>query len=49
MDPQLLEEVGTWAFTAEPWFRTPQLMQGYLNKPEATAEVITDNGLVPGR
>ena len=28
----------------ELWFRTPQLMQGYLNKPEATAEVITEDG-----
>ena len=28
----------------ELWFRTPQLMKGYLNKPEATAEVITDDG-----
>ena len=24
--------------------RTPQLMLGFLNKPEATAEVITDDG-----
>lgn len=28
----------------ELWFRTPQLMQGYHNKPEATAEVITEDG-----
>ena len=28
----------------EMWFRTPQLMKGYLNKPEATAEVITEDG-----
>ena len=28
----------------EIWMRTPQLMKGYLNKPEATAEVITDDG-----
>ncbi|MFN0144161.1 MAG: class I adenylate-forming enzyme family protein, partial [Mycobacterium sp.] len=28
----------------ELWFRTPQLMQGYHNKPEATREVVTDDG-----
>jgi acyl-CoA synthetase (AMP-forming)/AMP-acid ligase II len=28
----------------EIWMRTPQLMAGYLNKPDATAEVITDDG-----
>ena len=28
----------------ELWFRTPQLMQGYHNKPEATAETITPDG-----
>ena len=28
----------------ELWFRTPQLMKGYLNKPEATAEAITSDG-----
>jgi acyl-CoA synthetase (AMP-forming)/AMP-acid ligase II len=28
----------------ELWFRTPQLMKGYLNKPEATAEAITPDG-----
>jgi acyl-CoA synthetase (AMP-forming)/AMP-acid ligase II len=28
----------------ELWFRTPQLMLGFLNKPEATAEVITSDG-----
>jgi len=43
VDPESLEEVGTGE-NGELWFRTPQLMQGYLNKPEATAEVITDDG-----
>jgi acyl-CoA synthetase (AMP-forming)/AMP-acid ligase II len=28
----------------ELWFRTPQLMKGYHNKPEATAATITDDG-----
>ncbi|CAN5434814.1 long-chain fatty acid--CoA ligase [soil metagenome] len=28
----------------EIWLRTPQLFQGYLGKPEATAEVITADG-----
>jgi acyl-CoA synthetase (AMP-forming)/AMP-acid ligase II len=43
VDPETLEEVGTGEH-GELWFRTPQLMRGYLNKPEATAEVITDDG-----
>jgi len=28
----------------ELWFRTPQLMKGYLNREDATREVITDDG-----
>jgi acyl-CoA synthetase (AMP-forming)/AMP-acid ligase II len=28
----------------ELWFRTPQLMKGYLNRPDATAEVINEDG-----
>ena len=43
VDPESLEDVGTGEH-GELWFRTPQLMQGYLNKPEATAEVITEDG-----
>jgi acyl-CoA synthetase (AMP-forming)/AMP-acid ligase II len=43
VDPESQEEVGTGEH-GELWFRTPQLMQGYLNKPEATAEVITEDG-----
>ncbi len=30
----------------ELWFRTPQLMRGYLGKPEATAETITPDGWI---
>jgi acyl-CoA synthetase (AMP-forming)/AMP-acid ligase II len=28
----------------EIWLRTPQLMKGFLNKPDETAEVITEDG-----
>lgn len=28
----------------ELWFRSPQLMKGYLNRPESTAEAITPEG-----
>jgi acyl-CoA synthetase (AMP-forming)/AMP-acid ligase II len=43
VDPDSLEEVPA-GDQGELWFRTPQLMKGYLNKPEATAEVITADG-----
>jgi acyl-CoA synthetase (AMP-forming)/AMP-acid ligase II len=43
VDPETLEEVPTGGH-GELWFRTPQLMKGYLNKPEATAQVITEDG-----
>ena len=43
VDPDTLEDVPTGEH-GELWFRTPQLMKGYLNKPEATAEVITEDG-----
>ncbi len=43
VDPVSQEEVATGEH-GELWFRTPQLMKGYLNKPEATAEVITEDG-----
>ena len=42
-DPGTLEELPTGE-PGELWFRTPQLMKGYLNKPDETAEVITDDG-----
>ena len=43
VDPASLEDVDTGEH-GELWFRTPQLMQGYLGQPEATSEVITDDG-----
>ncbi|NYG56920.1 long-chain-fatty-acid--CoA ligase [Nocardioides perillae] len=43
VDPTSLEEVATGEH-GEIWLRTRQLMKGYLGKPEATAEVVTDDG-----
>ncbi|NVN53278.1 long-chain-fatty-acid--CoA ligase [Mycolicibacterium hippocampi] len=43
VDPDTLEDVATGE-QGELWFRSPQLMKGYHNKPEATAESITDDG-----
>ncbi|GAB3216963.1 long-chain-fatty-acid--CoA ligase [Mycolicibacterium hippocampi] len=43
VDPDTLEDVPTGE-QGELWFRSPQLMKGYHNKPEATAESITDDG-----
>ena len=43
VDPVTLEDVPVGE-PGEVWLRTPQLMQGFLNKPEATAEVIVEDG-----
>ena len=43
VDPDTLEEVPAGE-QGELWFRSPQLMKGYHNKPEATAEAITADG-----
>jgi acyl-CoA synthetase (AMP-forming)/AMP-acid ligase II len=43
VDPATLQDVPTGGH-GELWFRTPQLMAGFLGNPEATAEVITDDG-----
>jgi acyl-CoA synthetase (AMP-forming)/AMP-acid ligase II len=43
VDPGTLDDVPTGEH-GELWFRTPQLMKGFLGKPEATAQVITDDG-----
>ncbi|MEH3143142.1 MAG: long-chain-fatty-acid--CoA ligase [Mycobacterium kyogaense] len=43
VDPDTLDEVPAGE-QGELWFRSPQLMRGYHNKPEATAEAITEDG-----
>jgi acyl-CoA synthetase (AMP-forming)/AMP-acid ligase II len=43
VDPISLKEVPTGEH-GEIWLRTPQLMKGFLGKPEETAAVITDDG-----
>jgi acyl-CoA synthetase (AMP-forming)/AMP-acid ligase II len=43
VDPDTLEDVPAGEL-GELWFRTPQLMKGYHNKPEATTEAVTDDG-----
>ncbi|MDT5387929.1 MAG: hypothetical protein QOE04_1570 [Mycobacterium sp.] len=43
VDPESLEEVPAGA-QGELWFRSKQLMKGYHNRPEATAEAVTEDG-----
>jgi acyl-CoA synthetase (AMP-forming)/AMP-acid ligase II len=43
VDPDTLKDVGEGE-QGELWFRSAQLMKGYHNKPEATAESITEDG-----
>ncbi|MBX9978095.1 MAG: long-chain fatty acid--CoA ligase [Mycobacterium sp.] len=43
VDPYTLEDVPTGQ-QGELWFRSAQLMKGYHNRPEATAEAITEDG-----
>ena len=43
VDPGTGEEVAGGEH-GEIWLRTPQLMKGFLNKPEETARVLTDDG-----
>jgi acyl-CoA synthetase (AMP-forming)/AMP-acid ligase II len=43
VDVETLAEVPTGQ-PGELWFRSPQLMKGYHNKPEATAAAITEDG-----
>ena len=43
VNPDTLEDVPQGQ-PGELWFRTPQLMESYHNKPEATREAITEDG-----
>ena len=43
VNPDTLEDVPQGQ-PGELWFRTPQLMQGYHNRPDATKEAITEDG-----
>jgi acyl-CoA synthetase (AMP-forming)/AMP-acid ligase II len=43
VDPDTLEDVPTGG-QGELWFRSRQLMKGYHNRPEATAEAVTEDG-----
>ncbi|MGX9674542.1 long-chain-fatty-acid--CoA ligase [Mycobacterium sp. HM-7] len=43
VNPDTLEDVEPGA-QGELWFRTPTLMKEYLNRPDATAEAITEDG-----
>jgi acyl-CoA synthetase (AMP-forming)/AMP-acid ligase II len=43
VDPDTLEDVAQGE-QGELWFRSKQLMKGYHNKPEATAEAVTSDG-----
>lgn len=43
VDPDTLADV-PMGHRGELWFRTPQLMRGYRNRPEATAEAVTADG-----
>ncbi len=43
VDPETSEDVGEGA-PGELWIRGPQVMQGYLNNPEATAATVDDEG-----
>ena len=43
VDPVTLEDLPVGEH-GEIWLRTPQLMKGYLGKPEETAKVITEDG-----
>ncbi len=48
VDPDTLQDVAAGT-QGELWFRTAQLMKGYLNRPEDTAEADHRGRLVPHR
>ncbi len=43
VDPATLDDVPTGS-EGEIWLRTPQLMKGFLNRPEETAKAIVEDG-----
>ncbi len=43
VDPGTLQDVAPGQ-SGEVWFRTPQATSGYLGRPDATAELLTDDG-----
>jgi acyl-CoA synthetase (AMP-forming)/AMP-acid ligase II len=43
VNPDTLEDVEQGQ-PGELWFRTPQVMEGYHNKPDATREAVTEDG-----
>lgn len=43
VDPYTLEDMPAGE-QGELWFRSPQLMKGYHNRPEATTEAVTEDG-----
>jgi acyl-CoA synthetase (AMP-forming)/AMP-acid ligase II len=45
VDPDSLEDKPAGE-QGELWFRSPQLMKGYLNRPDATDEAITEDGYI---
>ena len=44
VDLKLIDADGNEAAQGDLWHRTPAVMPGYLNLPEKTAEVLTDDG-----
>ena len=43
VDPETLEDLGAGQ-EGELWIRGPQVMKGYLNNPDATAETLVEGG-----